>query len=157
LRQRIRHGVAGERLRAGQHLVEQSAERPDVRTPIDRPAARLFRGHVSRGTEDYAAARQRRARECRGQIGRTHGGHRRVQGLRKAEVEDLDRAVGRDFDVRGFQIAMDDATLVRRLEAFRDLSGDCDRFVDRDRTARESLGEILPSTSSITSARSSMP
>jgi hypothetical protein len=43
LRQRIRHGVAGERLRAGQHLVEQSAERSDVRTPIDRPAARLFR------------------------------------------------------------------------------------------------------------------
>jgi hypothetical protein len=40
----------------------------------------------------------------------------RVESLRKAEIEDLHRAVGADFDINWLQIAMDDALLVGRFE-----------------------------------------
>ena len=38
---------------------------------------------------------------------------------------------------------MDDALLVRRLERFRDLLRDRDRFVDGNRSALQALGEVL--------------
>ena len=44
----------------------------------------------------------------------------------------------------GFEIAMDDALRVRRLERVRDLMRDVQRFGHRHRPARQSLGEILP-------------
>ena len=50
---------------------------------------------------------------------------------------------GADFDVRGLQIAMDDPLLVRRFERLGDLFRDRQRFVERDGTAHDSLGEIL--------------
>ena len=39
-----------------------------------------------------------------------------VQQLRDAEVEQLRRAVGRDKNVRGLEVAMDDQILVRVLD-----------------------------------------
>ena len=72
--------------------------------------------------------------------------------LCESEVEHLHRAVGAHLDVRGLEIAMDDALLVRRFERFRDLSRDRQRLVDRDRSACDPLDESSPSTSSITSA-----
>ena len=44
-----------------------------------------------------------------------------------------------DFDVRGLEVAMDDALLVRRFEGVRDLLGDGQRFVERDGAACEPL------------------
>ena len=72
--------------------------------------------------------------------------------FRQAEVEHLHRAVGADLDVRGFQVAMDDALLVRRFQRLGNLLRDRQRFVDRDRAARDALRRSSPSTSSITSA-----
>ena len=51
--------------------------------------------------------------------------------LARPEIEDLDRAVRTHFHVGGFQIAMDDAELVRGLEGVGDLAGDGEDLVDR--------------------------
>ena len=49
--------------------------------------------------------------------------------LRESEVEDLHDAVRRDHDVRGLQIAMDDAAFVRGFERGGDLSRDAEGFL----------------------------
>ena len=63
----------------------------------------------------------------------------RVHRFRETEVEHLHRAVRAHLDVRRFQIAMDDALLVRGFERFGDLLRDRQRLVDRDRPARDAL------------------
>ncbi len=74
--------------------------------------------------------------------GRAYG--TRVHRLRQAEVEDLDLVVCRDLDVRGFQIAMNDASLVRRLEGFGNLHGDAERCLHRNRAALNAVGQGFP-------------
>ena len=65
---------------------------------------------------------------------RTGGaGFSRPSKLRQPEIQYLHDAVGRDLDVRGFEIAMDDALLMRRLQRLGDLLRDGQRFVDRNR------------------------
>ena len=63
--------------------------------------------------------------------------------LRQAEVQHLHDAVGAHLDVRGLQIAMDDALLVRGFERLGDLLRDLKRLVDRDRAARNALRQIV--------------
>ena len=57
---------------------------------------------------------------------------RSVERLGQAEVEHLDRSVVPDLDVRGLEVAMDDALFVRRFERVRNLAGDGNGLVDRD-------------------------
>ena len=64
--------------------------------------------------------------------------------LRQPEVEYLHLSVGRDFDVRGFQIAMDDATVVRRLDGLGNLRGDLECLLAGDGATRETIGKRLP-------------
>ena len=68
----------------------------------------------------------------------------RVGRLGQAEVEHLHGAVGAHHDVGGLEIAVDDAPLVSGLERLDDLRRDAQRIVQRDRPAREPLGEVLP-------------
>ena len=42
----------------------------------------------------------------------------------EAEVKNLDHAVGADFDVRGFEITMNDALFMRGFEGLGDLARD---------------------------------
>ena len=56
----------------------------------------------------------------------------RVHRLGQSEVEHLHHAVGAYFHVRGLQIAMNDALLVRGFERLRDLPRDRQRFVNRN-------------------------
>ena len=89
--------------------------------------------------EDDAGARRDRAqRRGVGDVGR-----QRIvaERLGQAEVEDLDRAVPRQLDVRGLQVAVDDAVLVGVLEGLRDLLRDRQRFVDGDRALGDALVE----------------
>ena len=68
---------------------------------------------------------------------------RRLDELRQPEVEHLHRAIGPDFDVRGFQIAMDDPLLVRRRQRLGDLLRDWQRLVERNRSARDAVSEVF--------------
>src|SRR5438132_879796 len=44
--QRVAHRLAGERLTAGEQLVKDAGERPNVRALVEAFSARLFRAHV---------------------------------------------------------------------------------------------------------------
>ena len=59
----------------------------------------------------------------------------------ESEIQHLHRAVFPYFDIRWFQIAMDDPLLVRRLESLRDLPENGESFLPRDRTFRDAFGE----------------
>ena len=137
----VRHALAVERLPAREHLVEDASERPEVRAPVQRAAARLLGAHVARGAEDDALVRRvlgdrRRVRD----VGR---GRAERERLREAEVEELDLAFRGHVDVRGLEVAVEDALGVRGLERVRDLEREADRLVDRDGSARDALLERL--------------
>ena len=68
---------------------------------------------------------------------------RRVDDLRETEVEQLDRAVGPQLDVRGLEVAVDDAVLVRGFERSSDLRGDREASATGTRPAREAIRQRL--------------
>ena len=90
----------GKRPASGQHLVEHDAQRPHVGARVERIAARLLGRHVGDGAEDHPRARHV-------VLGRELG---------ETEVQDLDDAVGRDNQVRGFDVAVDDVRLMGARE-----------------------------------------
>ncbi len=129
-RNRIRDRVSVlERLASGQHFKEHATERPDVRPLIERLAARLLRTHVRGRAEDDAGVRRldsnrRRHRErWRRGLG--------LQHLGQTEVEDLHFPARCELDVRGLQVAMDDALLVRGFEPLGDLRRNLQHLVER--------------------------
>jgi hypothetical protein len=63
------------------------------------------------------------------------------KGLRDIEIEDLDDALGRDHDVGGLQIAVDDAFVVGRLERLCNLQAETQCVFDRQRAAFKLLLE----------------
>ena len=64
-----------------------------------------------------------------------------LERLGEPEVEHLDPALGRDLDVGGLQVAVDDAVLVRLLERLRDLERDAGGLLHRDGAALDAVGE----------------
>ena len=101
---------------------------------------RACSAHVRGGAENdpglgAAAEHGRRIRGDRARLLRQHA--------REAEIENLDRAVGADLDVRGLQIAMDDAVFVRHFECRGDLFGDGERFVEGNWAAYDPLREVF--------------
>ena len=119
-RQRVGDRIALVQLLAGQQLIHDDAEGPDVRALIHHFAASLLRAHVSRCPKNHARLR------------RTHGERRRILTeslgrrihLRQSEIEDFNGAVCGDLNVRGLQVAMDDAFLMRGFERGGKLLGD---------------------------------
>ena len=139
----VRRGLPAENALAGQELVEDAAERPDVGSLVHRLAARLLGAHELRGAEDDAGLRavadeRRRQREVRLGTGRL-----RIESLREAEVEDLDPPVRGDLDVGRLQVPVDDAAIVRRLERLGDLTRDLERLVERKSAVRQPVRERL--------------
>ena len=130
-----------ERSGASQQLVQHDAKGPDVGAAIDHPPLHLFRRHVPGRAKERAGpgvhvGNRRRIRDGAGRRG--------VGRLGQAEVEYLHGAVGAHHDVGGLQVAVDDPPLVGGLERLDDLLRDGQRIVQRDRPAREPLGEVLP-------------
>ena len=135
--------VACERSRARQHLEQHAAERPDVRALVHRLAARLLGAHVRRRAEDHAVTRRRGQVMSVGDVRIARRRTSPFEGFGQTEVEHFHRAVGAHLDVRGLQIAVDDALLVRGFERVGDLPGDRQRLSERHRPARDPLREIL--------------
>ena len=126
------HRVVAPRdpLTAGQHVVEDKAERVDVGAVIDSLALRLLGRHVLERAHD-GTQRRRRA-------GCTHR-------ARDAEIHDQRAAVGRDHDVLGLEIAVHDADFVGGAEARRDLLRDRERARHRQLAlALQHVREVLP-------------
>src|SRR5262249_57179480 len=100
-------GPPAERGREREALVEDDAERVDVRPPIDVPAAlELLGGDVGGRAEHLARAREQ--------------GARLFVDAREPEVEDDRGTLPGHHDVAGLDVAVDDAGLVRRVESARD-------------------------------------
>ena len=57
--------------------------------------------------------------------------------------QDLYRAVSADLDVRGLEVAMDDAGLVRRFQRLGDLLRNMQGLVPWNRPARKALRQIV--------------
>jgi len=138
-RDRLGGGRPVERPAAREHLVEDRAEREDVRSLVGRVALHLLGRHVAErphhdaGLSAGGFGRQIRLRRAAPAL---------VQ-LREAEVEDLDPTVFREEEILGLEVAVDDPFLVRRCEAARDLNGEVDGLADRQRASRESRTERL--------------
>ena len=79
-----------------------------------------------------------RARNSRGVRGVERG--RPARGG-QAKIEHLDLTIGRQRDVRGFQIAVNDALLVCGFERFSNLRGNGSRLVGWNRTLSNAVGE----------------
>ena len=121
-----------KRLVCGEQLEQEHAARVEVAARIDAGAADLLGRHVRRRADDDAR-RQLRGLRLLGQA-------------RETEVEDLHVIAEADLlpehDVRGLDVAVDDAELVRVRDAGQGLLHDLDGARDRDRALVDQRLEI---------------
>ena len=122
--------VTAEGAAAGQHLVYEAAEGPEIRALVDGLPAGLLGRHIGRGPEDHPHISDGR----RGDRGKDPGRADRswlgvADGLRQAKIQHLHRAIGSDLDVRRLQIAVDDAVIVGGFERVGDLARDGEHLV----------------------------
>jgi hypothetical protein len=110
----------------GEHLVKDGPGGKQVRTAVNRPAQQLFGRHVLRRSDEHARNGQRRLRL------RRLVGHR----TRKAEVEQL-HAVSGEEDVRRLEVAVHDASTMKRVKRVEQLQTDRRGIGQRHRTASE--------------------
>ena len=138
--ERHRDVLGVERAPAREHFEQHAAEGPDVGALVDGLAARLLGAHVGGGAENDADARGRERQG--GGVDRVDRAVRspRVERFRQTEVEHLHGAIGPHLHVGRFQIAMDDAFLVRGGEGLGDLVRDGERFVEWEGTSLDRLG-----------------
>ncbi len=121
-----RAGVVGQkRRRAGQHFVQDRAEREDVGARIGALSPNLFRRHVENGSGRVPAFRDGCFVEKRGET----------------EVDDLHHGVTREHQVRGFDVAMDHAAGVCVCQTIGDGRGDGERFDDRKGALLQAVAE----------------
>lgn len=115
-RECVRDGVTGKYRRAGQHLQNDHTETPNVGAFVHRLAAGLFAGHVRGRIDDHPGDAGLHCRRWRdGRIGHGYGISRERFG--KSEVQHLHMAVSGELYSRRFQIAMNDAMLMRIRQA----------------------------------------
>ena len=126
--------AARERPPTAQHLEQHHTQREEVRPRIHSVTPNLLGRHVAGGADDHAGERLRR---------RLHRRRFRHLQLRDAEVQDLDAAVGREKEVVGFQIAMDDAARVRGGEAAGRLQDDGNSLIDRQRALVDAAAQAF--------------
>ncbi len=109
LRHQARDRGRLERTPPRDHLVEDHADGPHVGAVVDLASLQQLGREVARGPEHHS-----RLREVG--VGRLAAGP-----ARDAEVEDLDRPVVREPDVRGLDVAVDDAHAMGEVEPAADV------------------------------------
>jgi hypothetical protein len=105
--QRRGAGVAAKSAVARHHLVQNGAEREDVRARVEPLALGLLRRHVSDGP-DQQALRGLEPLVRREREGVAGVRFVRLHELREAEVQHLHATVVTDHDVGGLEVAVDD-------------------------------------------------
>ena len=127
-------GISGERVLAGEHLVQDDAEGEDVGAMVGGLAADLLGGHVAGRAENDS-------RLGVGENGVPGGDGRNGDELGQAEIQDLDMAVAGQEDVRGLEVAMDHALVVGGGQAAGDLNGVVDGLPGSQRAGVEPLAQ----------------
>jgi hypothetical protein len=127
-RQRVLLGLPVKSTLAGEQLKEEASECPDVGPLVDMFATRLLGAHVPRCAEnvagesvavlDYSLARKIFI-FCRS-----------PNRAGEAEVQDLYPVLRRNLHIGGFQIPVNNALLMRRLQPVGDLSRIVERFFE---------------------------
>jgi hypothetical protein len=126
-----RHKAFGqERVLSGQHLVEHDTQRKDISATVYCTLQQNLGRHVGESPAKAAGFIHRRALV------------RPRQPLGHTEIENLDLVRGRDHDVFGFEIAVDDAALVRSHQCFNALHGNIEKLLQRNGLA-QSLPQVL--------------
>ena len=128
----------GRHRRTREHLVQHATKGPDVAADVRRASLQLFRRHVGDRPHRDAGQGDVLLHGSR----RVVAGERLREGLRQAEIEQL-RAVLREHDVRGLQVAMDDAGTMRRSESIGQLYRTLQRVVQRQPAVRQPLRQRL--------------
>ena len=121
-----RRTLAPERQHSGAHLVQNHAKREQIRAGIQFPGERLLGRHVCRGSHGNSRPRQLRSTDSGCRIGRQRGrfSSRVTRGqLGQAKVEDFGVATPGEKDVRGLDVAVDDARCMGSVEGLGDLDG----------------------------------
>ena len=131
VQQLVHHGGhrAGERLLAGQQLVQHDAAREQVGASVDRLAEQLLGRHVARRADHRAGLRE----------------IRRVEP-RDAEVGHLDLAVVLQKHVARLDVAVHDAALVRMLQRGQHGAHHAHRLFGREPLALVEHGRQLAAT-----------
>ena len=143
LAQDLDDGVAAEYRLSGQQLVDDDAERPDVGALIGGFALGLFGTHVRGSSHEHSDLRGVHHCEGRRVIHAGPAARALERRLGETEIQDLHHARGRDLDVGRLQVAMDDAFLVRGLDAVDDLTQDRQRVAERHRSLQCLAFDIL--------------
>jgi hypothetical protein len=127
------------------HLVQDGAQREDVRPVIRLAALELLRRHVLQRADDDALRRER------GTLGAGLPRDRRVirfpgaerdMVLREAEVQQLRAAPGQHHVAR-LEVAVDDALAMRGFQGARNLLAVTEDLVHRERAALQAMRERL--------------
>jgi hypothetical protein len=132
-REHLGRGLSLERAPPREHLVEHARKRPHVGAMVHGLTAGLLGTHVRGGTQ-YPSGKgvgERRVHVSPPAVA--------ADSLGDSEVQHLDHAGRRDLDVRGLQVAVDHACLVRGGDRPADLPGGDECIGERHRARLEPL------------------
>ena len=135
---------------AGQHLVEDRAEREHVAAAVGVLARAPARAPCTPPSRGAGRARSRPPGGAGTSVSPSVSTPSGALHLREAEVEDLDPAVAGQEHVVGLEVAVDDVLAVRRGEAVRDAGRDLGGLARRDRPRAIRSRSVSPSSSSVT-------
>ena len=124
----------------GRHFVEDNAKRKQIAARIKFFAARLFRRHINRSPRNDTDRGQRIL--IRSILIRGHALVARQFG--QAEVENFHLSGLRDKQIGRFDVAMNDALGVKRLQRLRHLYRDVKQFFELQRLPMNALLQALP-------------